>query len=236
MQKGAKILAQIMNQLKEQVKAGIATRELNETAESLILKFGAQPSFKGYNGFPAGLCVSINEEIVHGIPSERKLKEGDIVSLDLGIFYKGFHSDMAITLGIGEISPESRRLIRVTKDALRMAIRKVRPGNTTGDIGNTIQRYVEAQGFGVIRDLCGHGIGRKLHEEPQILNYGKRHTGEVIKEGMVFCIEPMVAMGNGRIKKSLDGYGFSTQDGSLSAHFEHEVAVTKDGCRILTKI
>ena len=236
MEEGARILAQVMEYLKGQVKPGIATKELDKTAESLILKFGAKPSFKGYNGFPATLCVSINEEIVHGIPSQRKLKEGDIVSLDLGLFYKGFHSDMALTVGVGKISPEALRLIRITKDVLRVAIRKVRPGNTTGDIGNTIQRYVESQGFGVVRDLCGHGIGKELHEEPQILNYGKRHTGEIIKEGMVFCIEPMVTMGDWRVKKSLDGYGFSTKDGSLSAHFEHEVAVTKDGCRILTKI
>ncbi|MCD6178209.1 type I methionyl aminopeptidase [bacterium] len=236
MEEGAKILAQIMEELKRKVEPGITTKELDKVAQDLIFKFGAKPSFKGYNGFPATLCVSVNEEIVHGIPSERRLKEGDIVSLDLGLFYKGFHSDMAITLGVGKISPEASRLIRVTKDALRMAIRKVRPGNTIGDIGNTIQRYVESQGFNVVRDLCGHGIGRELHEEPQILNYGKRHTGAMIREGMVFCIEPMVTMGDWKIKKSQDGFTFLTKDGSLSAHFEHEVAVGEDGCKVLTKI
>ncbi|MCD6550584.1 type I methionyl aminopeptidase [bacterium] len=236
MEEGARRLAQILEELKEKVRAGISTGELNELAEKLILKSGAKPSFKNYNGFPAALCVSINEEIVHGVPSfERIIQEGDIVSLDLGLFYKGFHSDMAITVGVGRISFEKQRLIRVTKDALRMAIRKVRPGNTTGDIGNTIQRYVESQGFNVVRDLCGHGIGRELHEDPQILNYGKRHTGVILREGMVFCIEPMVTMGSWRIKKAPDGYGFTTQDGSFSAHFEHEVAVTKKGCRVLTK-
>lgn len=237
MEEGAKKLAQILEELRKKVKAGISTGELDKLAQDLVSKSGAKPSFKNYNGFPAVLCVSINEEIVHGVPSfERIIQEGDIVSLDLGLFYKGFHSDMALTLGVGKISFEKQRLIRVTRDALRMAIRKVKAGNTTGDIGNTIQRYVESQGFNVVRDLCGHGIGRELHEDPQILNYGKRHTGITLKEGMVFCIEPMVTIGDWHIKRTSDGYGFATRDGSLSAHFEHEVAVTKKGCRALTKL
>jgi len=236
MSQGSKILAKVMGELTKMIKPGITTEELDMAAESHIFKFGAKPSFKGYEGFPSTLCVSINEEIVNGLPSERKLKEGDIVSLDLGVFYKGFHSDMAVTIPVGEISPEIQRLIRVTKKSLKIGIKKVRPGNTIGDVGNTIQRYIESQGFNVVRDLCGHGIGRNLHEDPQILNYGKRHTGPEIREGMVVCLEPMVAIGDPRIKKGKDGYSFKTIDGSLSAHFEHEMAVTKEGCRVLTEI
>lgn len=235
MAEGGKILAKIMKELEKKVRPGITTKELDKVAKELILKSKAKCSFLGYENFPACLCASINEEIVHVTPSERKLKEGDIISLDLGIFWKGYHLDMAITLPVGKVSFEAQRLIRVTKKALKLAIKKTRPGNTFGDIGNTIQRYVESQGFNVVRDLCGHGIGKELHEEPKVLNYGKRHQGEKLKEGMVFCIEPMVTMGDFKIKKTKDGYGFQTKDGSLSCHFEKTVAVTKEGCEILTK-
>ena len=231
---GGKILAQIMKELEKNVRPGIATKELEEIARELILKSGGKCSFLGYKGFPACLCVSVNEEIVHGVPSSKRLKAGDIVSLDMGLFFKGFHTDMAITVPVGEIEPETRRLLRVTKKVLKLAIKKVRPGIRFGDIGNLIQRYVESQGFNVIRDLCGHGIGRKLHEEPLVLNFGKRGTGPEIKEGMTFCIEPMVTMGNFRIKK-IDKFGFKTADNSLSCHFEHTIAVTEKGSRILTK-
>ncbi len=232
---GGKILARIMKQLKEMVKPGITTKYLDKVAEDLVFRYKAKPSFKNYQGFPAILCTSINEEIVHVIPSQYKLKEGDILSLDFGIFYKGFHTDMAITVPVGEVSPEARRLVRVSKKSLKRGIKKVRPGNTFGDIGNTIQRYVEGQGFGVVRDLCGHGIGKELHESPKIPNYGKRKTGQEIKEGMVFCIEPMITIGDWRLKKAKDGYGFQTADGSLSAHFEHTIVVTKNGNRVLTE-
>jgi len=236
MSEAGRILAKIMEELMKKVRPGISTKELDRLAESLILNYGGKCSFKGYQNFPACLCTSINEEIVHAVPSERVLKEGEIVSLDLGIFYKGFHCDMAITLPVGKIKPEAQRLIRVTKKALKRGIKKVRPGNRVGDIGNTIQRYVESQGFNVVRDLCGHGIGRELHEDPQILNYGKRHAGEELKEGMVICIEPMVTAGDWKLKKTKDGFGYKTQDGSLSCHFEHTVAITKEGCQILTEI
>ena len=236
MAEGGKMLAKIVKELTKMIKPGITTQELDKVAEDLIFKSGAKPSFKGYGGFPATLCTSINEEIVHGLPSERKLKKGDIVSLDLGLFLKGFHSDMAVTLPVGKIDPEIVRLIRITKKALKIGIKKVRPGNTIGDIGNTIQRYVESQGFNVVRDLCGHGIGKDLHEDPQILNYGKRKTGPKIKEGMVFCLEPMVTMGNFQIKKNKDGHTFETVDGSLSCHFEHEIVVAKDGYKVLTEV
>ncbi len=235
MAEGGKRLAEIMKELEKMVKPGITTEELDRAAEALILKSGDKPSFKGYQGFPATLCTSINEEIVHVIPSERKLKEGDIISLDIGMEYKEFHSDMAVTLPVGKVSPEAQRLIRVTKKALKRGIKKAKVGNTFGDIGNTIQRYVEDQGYNVVRELCGHGIGKEIHEEPKILNYGKRRTGPEIKEGMVFCIEPMITIGHWKLKKTKDGQGYETEDGSLSCHFEHTLAVTKDGVKILTQ-
>ena len=251
MAEGGKILAKIMKELEKAVRPGVATEELDRLAEGLIFKYGGKCSFKGHQGsdndhaepFPACLCTSINEEIVHAVPSGRILKEGDIISLDLGLFYpsagsgqaKGFHTDMAVTIPVGEVSPETQRLIRVTKKALKRGIKKVRPGNTIGDIGNTIQRYVESQGFNVVRDLCGHGIGRELHEDPQILNYGKRHKGEELKEGQVLCLEPMVTVGDWKLKKSEDGFGYETKDSSLSCHFEHTIAVTKDGHQVLTE-
>lgn len=235
MRAGGKILAQIMKEVEKKVKPGITTKELDRVAETLILKSGGKCSFKGYEDYPSCLCTSINEEIVHVAPSERILKEGDIISLDLGIFYKGFHVDMAVTLPVGKVLPEVQRLIRITKKALKRGVKKVRPGKTFGDISNTIQRLVESQGFNVVRDLCGHGIGKHLHEDPQILNFGKRRTGPKIEEGMIFCLEPMVIVGDYHIKKSEDGYGFETEDGSLSAHFEHTVVVTKTGCKLLTK-
>lgn len=243
MAEGGKILAKIMADLEKRVKPGIKTLELDKVAKDLVLKSGAKCSFLGYEGFPACLCTSVNQEIVHAVPSKRQLKEGDILSLDLGVLYKGFHADMAITVPVGKVEPEIQRLIWVTKKALMMGIKKARPGNTFGDIGNTIQRYVESQGFNVIRDLCGHGIGKELHEEPQVLNYlpsgiqgGKRRAGPELAEGMVFCLEPMVAMGDWKIKKTKDGYGYETSDGSLPCHFEHTVAVAREGCQILTHL
>jgi methionyl aminopeptidase len=253
MAEGGKILAEIMKELEKKVEPGITTKELDRVAEALILKSGGECSFKGYEGFPTCLCTSINEGIVHGLPSDRKLKEGDIISLDIGMKYQGYHSDMAITLPVGKISPETQKLIRVTREALKRGIKKAKLGNTFGDISNAIQKYVESQGFNIVRDLCGHGIGKKLHEDPQILNYlpqphpatlrkgkpslsGRSHTGPVIREGMVFCLEPMVTVGDWKIKKSKDGYGFETKDGSLSCHFEHMVAATKNGAKILTVI
>ncbi|MDP2910334.1 MAG: type I methionyl aminopeptidase [bacterium] len=234
MAQGGKILAQIMKEVASKVEPGVTTEYLDKVAENLVFKFGAKASFKNYQGFPTVLCTSINEELVHCIPSERKLKSGDIVSLDLGILYKGYHSDMAITVPAGEASSEALRLIRTTKKTLKRGIKKVRPNITFGDIGNTMQRYVEDQGYSVIRDLCGHGIGRELHEDPQICNYGKRKTGEKIKIGMVFCLEPMIAMGDWAIKRSRDGYGFQMKDSSLCAHFEHTIVVTETGPKVLT--
>lgn len=236
MVQGGRILAQIMKEIASKVEPGVTTKYLDKVVENLVFKFKVRPSFKNYNGFPATLCVSVNEELVHCIPSDRELKSGDIISLDLGILYNGYHSDMAITVPVGEVSSEALRLIRTAKKALKRGIRKVRPGNTFGDIGNTIQRHTEDQGYSVIRDLCGHGIGKELHEDPEIPNYGKRKTGEKIKTGMVFCLEPMIAIGNWQVKKSKDGYGFQMKDNSLCAHFEHTIAVTETGPKVLTDI
>ncbi len=243
MREGGKILAGIMGELKKVVKPGVTTKELNRLAESLIFKSGARPSFKGYTNqkdgifdpYPVSLCTSINEEIVHCLSSDRVLKEGDIVSLDLGIFYKSFHTDMAVTVPVGKVSPEAQRLIRVTKKALKRGIKEMRVGNHIGDVENAIQKFVESQGFEVVRDLCGHGIGKELHEDPQILNFGKKGTGIELKEGMVLCPEPMIAVGDPTIKRAKDGLGYQTFDNSLSAHFEATIAVKKVGCEVLTR-
>ncbi len=235
MAQGGKILAQIMKELKKAVKPGITTQELNKLAEELIFKSKTKPAFLGYNDFPAVMCASVNEVIVHGIPSDYVLKKGDILSLDMGVIHKGYYSDMAITVPVGEIALETARLLRVTKKSLRIALKKVRPGNTVGDIGNTIQRYIEKRGFNVVRELCGHGIGKDLHEDPEILNYGKRRKGDELEEGMVICLEPMAAIGSGKIKKAPNNSGLQTIDDSLSAHFEHMIAVTSSGCRVLTE-
>jgi len=236
MAEGGKILAETLKEIAKMAKPGITTLELDRASEALILKKGAKPAFKGYEGFPYSLCTSVNDIIVHGFPTNYVLKEGDVVGLDLGVLYKGYNTDMAVTVGIGEISFEAKRLLDVTKKSLRLGIKKVRDGVTTGDVGNTIQRYIEDQGFGVVRDLCGHGIGKKVHEDPQIPNYGQRHKGVVLKEGMVICIEPMVTIGDYKLKTAKDGYGFATVDGSLTAHFEHTLVVTKDGAKVLTDI
>ncbi len=232
---GGKILAEVLKQVSKMVKPGITTNELNKAAEALILANQAKPSFKGYEGFPAALCTSVNEEIVHCYPSERVLREGDIIGLDLGVEYKGLHTDMAVTVPVGKVSLEAHRLIWVTRKALKRGIKKVRSGNTTGDIGNTIERYVTDQGFGLVRDLCGHGIGKNVHEDPQIPNFGTRGSGDKLKEGMVICIEPMLTTGDWHLKKAKDGYGISTRDGSIAAHFEHTMVVTKDGCEVVTE-
>lgn len=235
MQEGGSILAKILKELISQVKPGITTKELDRIAHNLILKSKAKVAFKGYDGFPAVLCTSVNEELVHVVPSDRVLKSGDIITLDLGIIWKGFYLDMARTVPVGEISFEARRLIRVTKKALRLGIKKAMPGNRVGDIGNTIQRFVESQGYQVVRDLCGHGIGRNLHEDPKILNYGKRGSGPELVEGMTICIEPMVMAGDFRLEKMEDGHGFKTKDNSLSCHFEDTIAITSSGPLVLTK-
>lgn len=235
MREGAKRLSFVMKELRKAIKPGIKTKDLDSLARSLIKEVGGKPNFLGYGGFPAAICTSVNEVVVHGVPSNYILKEGDIISIDGGLLWKGFHTDMAFTIGVGKIDEEAARLIRVTKKSLKLAIKKARAGLRTGDIGNTIQRYVESQGFNVIKELCGHGIGKELHEDPQILNYGKRHKGEKLEEGMVICIEPMVSLGKGKVILGDDGLSYITEDNSLSAHFEHMVLVKKDEAEALTE-
>ncbi len=235
-EEGGKILAEIMERLKEETVPGISGDYLNSLAEDLILKYKGKPSFKNYNGFPASLCLSINEEVVHGVPFKKIIKKGDIVSLDLGIFYKGMNTDMAFTVSVYNEDPETLRLIKTTKKALKRAIKKAKPESTIGDIGNTIERCVLGQGFNVVENLCGHGIGKEVHEFPNIPNFGKRHKGEKIKEGMVLCFEPMVSYGSPKIVLGKDKYAYKTLDNSLSAHFEHTVIITKDGAKVATEI
>ena len=232
---GGKILSGAIKQLEKMTKPGVTTLELDRAAEAFILSAGAKPAFKGYDGFPYSLCASVNENIVHGFPSNYVLKDGDLLKLDLGVLYKGFNTDMAITVAVGSVSFEAKRLVSVTKKSLRLGIKKAKIGNTIGDIGNTIQRFVEDQGFSVVRDLCGHGIGKSVHEDPRVPNFGKRGNGEKLVEGMVICIEPMVTAGDYALRKSDDGYGYATKDNSLSAHFEHTIAITAKGPRILTE-
>jgi methionyl aminopeptidase len=229
-------LARIFKELEKKIKPNIRTKDLEIYAESLMKKEKVRPSFKGYENFPSAICTSINEEIVHTPPSSRKIKEGDLLKIDIGINYKGFHLDKAKTYPINKVSFESLRLLKVAKKALKLGIKKARVGNTIGDISNTIQRYVESQGFNVIKELFGHGIGRNLHEEPIIPNFGKRKKGPKILEGMVICIEPMISMGDPKLEKTEDGFGFRTRDKSLTAHFEDTIAILKKGPINLTSL
>ncbi len=237
MREGGHMLARILKELMGEVEVGVSTGALDKIAEQKIRKAGALPAFLHYQGFPSTMCTSVNEEVVHAIPSDKRiLNEGDIITLDLGLIYKGYYLDMARTVPVGEIDPEARRLVEVTMAALRLGIKKVRPGATTGDVGNAIQQFVEEKGYGIVRDLCGHGIGKELHEEPQVLNYGERKTGVKLQAGMVICIEPMVTMGDFNVKRAKDGQAFVTRDGSLAAHFEDTIAVTSSGHEVLTNL
>ncbi len=242
---GGKILAQILIDLGQAAKPGMKTIELDKLAERLSAKYGVVAAFKNYKpsfnhtdqaGYPASVCVSVNEEVVHGIPGERVLHEGDIVSLDMGILYKGYFTDAAITVGVGKISPQAQKLIDVTKKSLEMGICEAKAGNHLGDIGAAIQKHVEANGFSVVRDLVGHGVGKFIHEEPEIPNFGRRGNGAEIREGMVLAFELMVNMGGYKVETLTDGWTFATQDKKYSAHFEHTVVIGKNGAEVLTKL
>jgi methionyl aminopeptidase len=235
LRKSGKILARVMKELQKIIKPGIPTSEINTLAEELISAENASPAFKGYKGFPAAVCTSINEEIVHGIPGGRKLIEGDIISLDLGINYEGFFSDAAVTLAVGKINSQKRKLIEVTRNALYEGIKQAKENRNLSDISSSIQSYVEKNGFSVVRQFVGHGIGYKLHEEPEIPNFGMPHQGPLLKDGMVLAIEPMVNMGIWESQILDNGWTAVTKDGLPSAHFEHTVAVTNQGTEILTK-
>ncbi len=229
------LVADVLAQLAVMVAPGVTTADLDAAAEKLVREAGAEPAFKGYRGYPCTLCASVNEQVVHGIPSARALVEGDIISLDMGVKLNGFFGDSAVTVPVGRVASEVTTLLQVTQEALAKGIDKVRLGGRVSDIGHAIQAHVEAFGFSVVREFVGHGIGAALHEEPQIANYGEPGRGPRLAEGMVLAIEPMVNMGRPAVKVLADGWTAVTRDGSLSAHFEHTVAVTKVGPRVLTE-
>jgi len=228
------LLARAMEELRAAVKVGMKTADFNILADELAKKYKAKPSFKDYKGYPGSICVSINDELVHGLPGDRVLQEGDIVSLDFGLLYKGYYSDMAVTVGVGEIDKSIQDLIETTEKSLLAGIDQIKPDNHIGDISAAIQTLAEVRGYSVVRNLTGHGVGKEVHEDPQIPNFGTSGQGPRLAEGMVIAIEPMINIGDYETELATDGWTFKTKDGSLSAHFEHTVAVTKDGFEILT--
>lgn len=236
MKESGRIVARTLRLCSETIVPGKTTpKELDELADRLIREEGGVPSFLGYRGYPAATCISVNNVVVHGIPTDDPLKEGDIISLDFGVVKNGWHADGAWTFAIGTISTEAQKLMNVTRESLLQGIAKARPGNTIGDIGAAVQKYVESHGFGVVRDLVGHGIGQKLHDEPHnVPMFGKAGKGEKLREGMCICIEPMINQGTYRVNTLKDGWTVVTADDKLSAHFEHTVAITKTGPVILT--
>jgi len=236
MRRSGQILAQVREKLTERVKPGVTTKELDRVAFTLIKMHKAVPAFLGFRGFPASICTSVNDQVVHGIPGSYGLREGDIIGIDFGVIYQGYYSDMAVTLPVGNVSRDAQRLIEVTKSALDSGIAQMVPGKRLYDISAAIQECAENNGFSVVRDLVGHGIGQKMHEEPQIPNFGKRSTGPYLKAGMVFALEPMVNMGGYEVKTLDDNWTVVTADGSLSCHFEHTVAITDNGPEILTEL
>jgi methionyl aminopeptidase len=235
MREAGRLVGEVLTELTAAVAPGVSTAELDEIAERRIRQAGATPAFKGYHGYPATICASINDEVIHGIPSGRRvLAAGDIISIDVGAALDGYYGDSAVTLPVGQVSEQAATLLRVTEESLYKAIEQARPGKRVSDIGHAVQRHVEAFGFSVVREFVGHGIGVRMHEEPQVPNYGEPGHGPRLAEGMVLAIEPMVNAGKPAVKVLADGWTAVTRDGSLSAHFEHTVAVTQDGHEVLT--
>lgn len=234
MRAAGKIIAETLALVKEAVKPGVTTGELDAIAEAFIRKSGATPAYKGYRGFPATICASVNNEVVHGIPGKRVLKEGDLISIDVGARYRGYYGDATITVPVGEIDPEARRLMEVCRTSLDVGIEQARAGNRLTDISAAVQEYVESHGFSVVRDLFGHGIGRQLHEEPLLPHYGRPGQGPILRPGLVLTIEPMIAAGRPEWLTLEDNWTVVTVDGSLAAQFEHTVAITENGPEILT--
>ncbi len=230
------ILSRITEELKCSLNIGIKTVDIDFLAEKLIKKFDVKPAFKGYRGYPATTCISVNQQVVHGIPGNRVVEEGDIVSIDIGIIHKGYFSDMAVTLGVGDIGEKLQKLINITEQSLYKGISQAVVGNHLSDISHAIQTFAEENGFSVVRDFVGHGIGAALHEDPEIPNFGPPHCGPVLKSGMVFAIEPMVNMGGAQTRILDDGWTVVTKDSAPSAHFEHSVLISDDGPEVLTKI
>ena len=235
MRAAAALVAEVLGELAGMVAPGVTSLDLDAAAERMVRDGGAAPAFKGYRGYPCTLCTSVNEQVIHGIPSKRPLVEGDIISIDMGVKLNGFFGDSAVTVPVGRISAEAELLLRVTQESLEKGIEQVKLGGRVSDIGHAIQKHVEAHGFSVVREFVGHGIGAALHEEPQIANYGDPGRGPRLAEGMTLAIEPMVNLGRPAVKMLPDGWTAVTRDGSLSAHFEHTVAVMKDGPLVLTR-
>ena len=235
MRKAGKIVGMTHHYLEAYLKPGITTKELDVLAEKFILEHNATPSFKGLYGFPGAICISLNEEVVHGIPGKRKLKEGDIITLDIGACYKGYHGDSAWTYKVGKVSPEKEYLMEHTEKALYEGLSAIKPGARIGDIGYKVSAYAKEHNLGVVRELVGHGVGSSVHEDPDVPNYGKEHTGPLLKEGMVIAVEPMLNLGTREIYQLDDDWTIVTADNKPSAHYEHTVLVTKDGYEILTK-
>jgi methionyl aminopeptidase len=233
MDQANRIVLRVLDGIAERIRPGVTTRELDRFAEETIRAAGGVPAFLDYKGFPATLCTSRNDVIVHGIPDDRPLAEGDILGVDCGVVYKGYYGDAARTFAVGRVSPEAERLIAVTRRALEIAVESVRPDGRLSDIGHAVQAFVESQGFSVVREFVGHGIGSALHEDPQVPNFGAPGKGPKLKPGLVLAIEPMVNVGTAEVEIDADGWTARTQDGSLSAHFEFSVAVTEDGARVL---
>ncbi|HEY3997881.1 MAG TPA: type I methionyl aminopeptidase [Candidatus Xenobia bacterium] len=235
MQESGRITAAVLHEIKTAIVPGVSTLELDRVAENAIRRRGAVPAFKGYRQFPSSVCISVNEEVVHGIPNKRKiLRVGDIVGLDMGVIWKGWYSDSAITVAVGDITSDAQKLLDVTRESLFKGIEKALDGGRVGDIGHAVQSHVEQFGYSIVRDLVGHGVGRQLHEEPQVPNFGEAGYGEPLRAGMVIAIEPMVNMGTKDVAIKRDNWTIVTQDGQLSAHFEHTVAITRNGPVILT--
>lgn len=236
MRESGRIVARVLRELSGVVRPGMTTRELDRAAERMIRDAGAIPTFKGYGGFPASICTSINEQVVHGIPGDRRLKEGDIIGIDCGATLQGYVADAAVTVPVGRVTEEIERLLAVTRASLYAAIDKCVVGSRLGDVCNAVQAYVEPLGYSVVRNYCGHGIGRSMHEEPQVPNYGQPGTGKGLKEGWVLAIEPMINLGNSDVQVLEDGWTVVTMDGLASAHFEHTVAITENGPDVLTAV
>jgi methionyl aminopeptidase len=235
MRKSGQVVRQVLLETSEKVRPGVTTLELERFVEKRLAQLGAKPASKGYRGYPWCLCTSVNDEIVHGMPSNRKLEEGDIIGLDLGVIVDGYYGDSALTVPVGRISESAQKLLRVTEESLELGIQEVRVGNRMGDVSAAVQEYVEKNGFSIVRDMVGHGIGRDYHEEPQVPNFGHPGHGPALKEGMVFTIEPMVNSGGYQMRILDDNWTAVTLDGSNSAHFEHTIAVTRNGPDVLTR-
>ena len=234
MRMSAQLVSKTLGEIAKIIQPGVTTQQINNLGDTYIRDHGAYPAFLGMYGFPKSLCISPNEEVVHGIPNDKPLQEGDIVSVDCGVYMNGFYGDHAYSFKVGEVSPEVDKLLKITKESLYEGMRAFKKGNRVGDIGNTIQQYCEKEGYGVVRELCGHGLGRDMHEDPQVPNYGRRGSGSILKDGMVLAIEPMINLGTRRVKFHNDGWTVTSRDNSYSAHFEHNVTMIDGKPRLLS--